>query len=107
TVLRTTNSWDCGCDSPSGSSATSTAAASHAAHRRRNPRILRPRVLRVTSLQLFTHLHIAAVPETGQVTCHLHWSLRRGEQLDQQRYRTAADARRVLHAKDFLQAHRH
>ena len=62
--------------------------------RRRRPRILGPRVLRIASAQFLADLRVRAIPEAPQVARHLHRTAVRREQLQQDRLAARADARR-------------
>ena len=49
--------------------------------RHRIPRIIRPGMLRIPSLQLLLHLLIPAVPESAEILRHLHRPVRRRKKM--------------------------
>ena len=70
-----------------------TACAAWRAASRSRDRIVRPRMLRVTSAHLGAHGRIAAAPESRQVARGLHRPMRRRQQFDHQRHFAAGDRR--------------
>ena len=74
--------------------------------RRRGPRILRPRMLRVAAAQLLPHLRIRAIPEAAQIARELDRPAVRREQREDDGFALTADARRLGQAEQLLQLHR-
>src|SRR5438067_3695978 len=70
------------------------------------PRILRPWMLRVATLQFLSDLRIGPVPEAAQIAGDLDRPSVRREQREHDRFAPPADARRVGEAEQLLQLHR-
>src|SRR3984957_1451460 len=69
-------------------------------------RILRPGMARIASAQIRAHARIAAAPEARQIARHLHWTVRRRQQLQHQRNRRSRNRGMAGQPEQFLQPHR-
>src|SRR5688500_15420940 len=66
-------------------------------------RILRPRVTMIAARQLTTDLSIQALPESGKICSHLHWSLVRSHQMREHESPPFSESRCIAHSQEILQ----
>src|SRR5262245_61879916 len=74
--------------------------------RLRRPGIFRPRMLRISRAQLFTHFGVGPCPEAAEIGGHLHRPTAGREELERHRHTTDAYSRRLGQSEERLQLDR-
>ena len=74
--------------------------------RRCTPRIIRPRVARISSFHFLLHFRVRAFPEALEVLRDLQRFAAGGEQVQRERHFAVGDARGFCKAEQFLQFYR-